>query len=83
MEIVLCCLTLSALSAVPPTVSGVCDHQNFYVLVKYGSQGVNFQTMVGNHMLTQSLSQQYGFSENGTHFSLVVPFTAPIVSFEV
>uniref|UniRef100_A0AAQ6AHW9 ZP domain-containing protein n=1 Tax=Amphiprion ocellaris TaxID=80972 RepID=A0AAQ6AHW9_AMPOC len=64
---------------VPPSVSGGCDYQNFYVLVKYGTQGLNFQTAVGKQILTQSLAQQYGFAENGTHFSFVVPFFDPAV----
>uniref|UniRef100_A0A3B5B9D5 Uncharacterized LOC103372656 n=1 Tax=Stegastes partitus TaxID=144197 RepID=A0A3B5B9D5_9TELE len=68
---------------VPPSVSGGCDHQNFYILVKYGSQGFNFQTSVGNLMLTENMAQQYGFTENGTHFSFAVPFFAPPVVFEV
>uniref|UniRef100_A0A3B5B8X2 Uncharacterized LOC103372656 n=1 Tax=Stegastes partitus TaxID=144197 RepID=A0A3B5B8X2_9TELE len=67
---------------VPPSVSGGCDHQNFYILVKYGSQGFNFQTSVGNLMLTENMAQQYGFTENGTHFSFAVPFFAPPVVFE-
>uniref|UniRef100_A0AAQ5ZQC3 ZP domain-containing protein n=1 Tax=Amphiprion ocellaris TaxID=80972 RepID=A0AAQ5ZQC3_AMPOC len=66
----------------PPSVSGGCDYQNFYVLVKYGTQGLNFQTAVGKQILTQSLAQQYGFAENGTHFSFVVPFFDPAVVFE-
>lgn len=70
-------------SAVPPSVSGGCDYQNFYVLVKHGTRDVNFQTMVGKRLLTAGLAQQYDFMENGTHFSLVVPFAAPDVAFEV
>lgn len=34
-------------------------------------------------MLTPDLGQKYGFMDNGTHFSLVVPFSAPDVVFEV
>ncbi|XP_033504946.2 uncharacterized protein LOC117270995 [Epinephelus lanceolatus] len=59
---------------VPPSVTGGCDYQNFYVLVKYGTH--NFQTMVGRQMLTPGLAQQYGLMDNGTHFSLTVPFSA-------
>uniref|UniRef100_A0A671VZB9 ZP domain-containing protein n=1 Tax=Sparus aurata TaxID=8175 RepID=A0A671VZB9_SPAAU len=65
---------------IPPSVSGGCDHQSFYVLVKYGT--LNFQTVVGKRMLTPVLAQQYGFVENGTHTSFAVPFTAPDVVFE-
>uniref|UniRef100_A0A3Q1F9U7 Uncharacterized LOC110960245 n=1 Tax=Acanthochromis polyacanthus TaxID=80966 RepID=A0A3Q1F9U7_9TELE len=67
---------------VPPSVSGGCDYQNFYILVKYGTQGFNFQTAVGTQLLTQTLAQQYGFVENGTHFSFVVPFFDPAVVYE-
>ncbi|XP_071324078.1 uncharacterized protein [Trachinotus anak] len=67
---------------VPPSVSGGCDYQNFYVLVKYGTEGFNFQTMVGKQMLTPGLAHQYGFMENGTHLSLAMPFSAPDVVFE-
>ncbi|CAK6979205.1 uncharacterized protein LOC128376852 [Scomber scombrus] len=67
---------------VPPQVSGYCDQANFYVLVQYGTQGFNFQTTVGKQQMTSGLAQQYGFMENGTHFSFAVPFTAPDVVFE-
>ncbi|XP_076613030.1 uncharacterized protein LOC143336650 [Chaetodon auriga] len=66
----------------PPSVSGGCDYHNFYVLVKYGTRGFNFQTIVGKQVLTPSLAQQYGFMENGTHLSFAVPFTSPDVAFE-
>uniref|UniRef100_A0A3B4WA82 Uncharacterized LOC111661437 n=1 Tax=Seriola lalandi dorsalis TaxID=1841481 RepID=A0A3B4WA82_SERLL len=67
---------------IPPSITGGCDYQSFYVLVKYGTEGFNFQTMVGKRLLTPGLAQQYGFSENGTHLSLAVPFSAPDVVFE-
>uniref|UniRef100_A0A3Q3B3F3 Uncharacterized LOC108233398 n=2 Tax=Kryptolebias marmoratus TaxID=37003 RepID=A0A3Q3B3F3_KRYMA len=67
---------------VPPSVSGGCDNQNFYVLVKYGTQGYNFQTAIGKSLMTPSLAQHYNYMENGTHFSFVVPFTAPDVAVE-
>ncbi|XP_028997903.1 uncharacterized protein LOC114850094 [Betta splendens] len=65
---------------VPPSVSGSCDLQFFHVLVEYGTQ--SFHTIVGNRSLTSVLAQQYGFRSNGTHFSLVVPFSAPDVAFQ-
>ncbi|XP_054475063.1 uncharacterized protein LOC129107587 [Anoplopoma fimbria] len=65
---------------VPPSVSGVCDYQNFYVLVKYRTH--NFQTLVGRQYLTADLAQQYGFNDNGTHFGLTVPFSSPDVAVE-
>ncbi|XP_034086545.1 uncharacterized protein LOC117555698 [Gymnodraco acuticeps] len=61
---------------IPPSVSGSCDDKNFYVLVKYGTKGFNFQTIMGKQMLTGSLAQQYGLMDNDTHFSLIVPFSA-------
>lgn len=70
-------------SAAPPSISGSCDHQNFYILVKYGTPGFNFQTIVGKQMLTSSLAQQYNLMENGTHLSFAVPFSSPSVVFEV
>ncbi|KAK5884328.1 hypothetical protein CesoFtcFv8_018163 [Champsocephalus esox] len=60
----------------PPSISGSCDDKNFYVLVKYGTKGFNFQTIMGKRMLTGSLAQQYGLMDNDTHFSLIVPFSA-------
>ncbi|KAI9543991.1 hypothetical protein NQZ68_005040 [Dissostichus eleginoides] len=63
-------------SAAPPSVSGSCDDKNFYVLVKYGTKGFNFQTIMGKRVLTGSLAQQYGLMGNDTHFSLIVPFSA-------
>ncbi|GAA6228835.1 uncharacterized protein LOC108895975 [Lates japonicus] len=67
---------------VPPSVSGGCDYQNFYVLVQYGTQGANFQTIVGKQLLTSDLAEQYSFMENGTHLSFAVPFSSPDVVFE-
>ncbi|XP_054910138.1 uncharacterized protein LOC129375232 [Poeciliopsis prolifica] len=67
---------------VPPSVSAGCDNHNFYVLVKYGSPGYTFQTMVGKRYMTPSLAQHYDYMENGTHFSFVVPFLAPDVAVE-
>ncbi|XP_039874176.1 uncharacterized protein LOC120725377 isoform X2 [Simochromis diagramma] len=67
---------------VPPSISGSCDYQNFYVLVEHGTSNFNFHTMVGKRLLTPGLAQQYGYMENGTHFNLVVPFAAPDVAFE-
>nr|XP_020497182.1 uncharacterized protein LOC109989675 [Labrus bergylta] len=67
---------------VPPSISGACDNQNFYILVKYGTHGFNFQTTVGKQILTPRLAQQYSFTENGTHFSFAVPFSSLDVVFE-
>uniref|UniRef100_A0A3Q3KDJ3 ZP domain-containing protein n=1 Tax=Monopterus albus TaxID=43700 RepID=A0A3Q3KDJ3_MONAL len=68
---------LSSPFAVPPTVTGSCDLQNFHVFVKYGTSGSNFETVVGKQVLTSDLAEQYSFAENGTHFSLQVPYSSP------
>ncbi|XP_035534148.1 uncharacterized protein LOC118340356 [Morone saxatilis] len=66
----------------PPSVSGSCDHQNFYILVKYGSHNLNFQTIVGKRLLNADLAQECSVMDNGTHISVVVPFSSPNVAFE-
>nr|XP_019963154.1 PREDICTED: uncharacterized protein LOC109642703 [Paralichthys olivaceus] len=75
-------LEATLVDIVAPSVSGGCDHENFYVLVQYGTQGFNFQTIVGKQTLTPSLAQLYGFMENNTHFSLALPFSAADAAFE-
>lgn len=69
------------LLVVPPSVIGTCDHDNFYISIKYGTQA--FQTKVGKRWLTHELSQKYGLIENATHFTITVPFSAPDAVFEV
>lgn len=66
-----------------PTLSGFCDHSNFHILVEYGSQGRNFQTLVGYQELTSDLSEDFDLKDNRTHFSFVVPFMAKNAAFEV
>ncbi|XP_041814190.1 zona pellucida protein AX 1 [Chelmon rostratus] len=66
-----------------PTMTGTCDQDQFYISVKYGNQGSNFQTMVGPRQLTPELAESYSFQENGTHFSLIVPYTAMDSAFEL
>ncbi|XP_061843345.2 uncharacterized protein [Nerophis lumbriciformis] len=73
---------LAVMASVQPYISGACDSQDFYILVRYGTQGSNFQTTVGMRPLTQTLAEEYGFTENGTHFRVVVPFTSQDVVFE-
>ncbi|XP_028253048.1 uncharacterized protein LOC114428649 [Parambassis ranga] len=68
--------------SVPPSVSGHCGDQNFYILVEYGTPRHPFLTVVGKQILTRSLAIQYHLQENETHFSFVVPFSAPDVAFE-
>lgn len=66
-----------------PTATGTCDEANFYIAVKYGNQGKDFQTMLGARDLTTELADGYNFQDNGTHFSLVVPYNAMDTTFEV
>ncbi|XP_030637538.1 uncharacterized protein LOC115818325 [Chanos chanos] len=65
-----------------PTVSGTCDQRNYYIALKYGSKGPNFETIVGKRILTPELAEQYSYHENGTHFTLIIPAMSPDVVFE-
>ncbi|XP_039981513.1 uncharacterized protein LOC120789089 [Xiphias gladius] len=76
-------LQASLQDVVLPTITGTCDQNVFYISVKYGSQGSNFQTIVGSQQLTPELVEVYSFKENDTHFSLVVPYTAKGTVFEL
>ncbi|XP_049613172.1 uncharacterized protein [Syngnathus scovelli] len=69
-------------TVIQPLAVGGCDSKNFYILVKYGTEGHNFHTRLGKRTLTQSLAQEYSFTRNRTHFSIVVPFTSPDVVYE-
>lgn len=66
-----------------PSITGTCDRSKFYIIVKYGSRGPNFQTVVGARPLTPELAEVYNIQENATHFHLVVPYTAEDSVFEV
>lgn len=76
-------VNIGQLLAVSPSISGGCDDKNFYILVKYGTQGLNFATTVGKQMLTSSLAREYNLMENGTHLSFSVPFYSSNVAYEV
>ncbi|TNN32706.1 hypothetical protein EYF80_057129 [Liparis tanakae] len=65
-----------------PTITGTCDQNQFHISVKYGSQGNNFKAMVGNQQLTPEMAD-YQFQENGTHFSVILPYTAKDTTFEL
>ncbi|KAK6294993.1 hypothetical protein J4Q44_G00342190 [Coregonus suidteri] len=73
-------LEASREDVVLPTITGSCDQENFYISIKYGSQRDNFKTMMLHagswRELDTELSTLYGLTANGTHFSIVVPFTA-------
>ncbi|XP_047429889.1 uncharacterized protein LOC124999149 [Mugil cephalus] len=67
---------------VAPSISGGCNYQTFYVFVTHGSQGYNFETVVGKRILSPDLAQQYSLTDNGTHFRFEVPFSSPDVAYE-
>ncbi|XP_068610217.1 uncharacterized protein [Brachionichthys hirsutus] len=75
-------LEATLVGEVPPSVSGDCDDQNFYILVKHGSRGSNFEIVVGKRALTPGLARLYAVTENGTHSGFAVPFPSPDVAFE-
>lgn len=66
-----------------PTIAATCDYSHFYVSVKYGNQGNNFETTLGPQQLSSEVKQEYNYRENGTHFSLDVPYDAKASVFEV
>ncbi|XP_053192910.1 zona pellucida protein AX 1 [Scomber japonicus] len=76
-------LEASLQDVVLPTLTGSCDSSHFYIGVKFGNQGKNFQTMVGAREVTPDLAELYNFQENGTHFSLKVSYVAEDTVFEV
>nr|XP_046147127.1 uncharacterized protein LOC123990565 [Oncorhynchus gorbuscha] len=80
-------LEASREDVVLPTITGSCDQDNFYFSVKYGSQHDNFQTMMLHagawRELDIELAKLYSLTGNGTHFSIIVPFTAPAAAFEL
>lgn len=77
-------LNLSFTPLVLPTTTGFCDQDNFYISVKYGSQGDNFQIMMLHAGSWRELDTElYSLTDNNTHVSIVVPYTAPDTVFEV
>ncbi|KAJ4919649.1 hypothetical protein JOQ06_027834 [Pogonophryne albipinna] len=55
----------------------------FYISVKFGSHGSNFKAIVGPRELTAEMAEDYNFYENGTHLSLILPYTAKDAVFEL
>ncbi|KAM6906799.1 uncharacterized protein PEZ65_017950 [Lycodopsis pacificus] len=66
-----------------PTITGTCDQNLFYISVKYRYRGHNFKAMVGPRELTAEMAEEYNFQGNGTHFTLVLPYTAKDTAFEL
>ncbi|KAM4713133.1 zona pellucida protein AX 1 [Anableps anableps] len=76
-------LQASLQDVVLPALAGTCDQDQFYITVKYGSQGNHFNTMVGGLNLTPELAEVYKFKGNATHFSIEVPYAATGSAFEL
>ncbi|XP_075315120.1 uncharacterized protein LOC142375084 [Odontesthes bonariensis] len=66
-----------------PTLTGTCDLEKFNINVKYGNQGHNFKTSVGYQDMTPELAESFNLSDNGTHFSIDVPYTHGLTEFEM
>ncbi|KAL6095853.1 uncharacterized protein ACO6RY_09688 [Pungitius sinensis] len=75
-------LQASRKDVVLPTITGTCDKKHFYITVKYGSQGNNFQAMVGFRHLTPEMAEEYQFKDNCTHSSFILPYNAEDAVFE-
>ncbi|XP_072218677.1 uncharacterized protein [Leuresthes tenuis] len=76
-------LQASLQDVVLPTLTGTCDQEKFNIHVTYGNQGNNFKTTVGFQDLTPELAESFNFSDDGTHFSINVPYTNGLTQFEV
>ena len=76
-------ISICASHAVAPVLSGSCGHQNFDIMVKYGTPDFHFQIVLGKQWLTPTLAQHYGMNDHGTHIAFSVPFTDHSSVFEV
>ncbi|KAM9703800.1 uncharacterized protein ACNS7B_002381 [Menidia menidia] len=76
-------LQASLQDVVLPTLFGICDLEYFYIGVKYGNRGHNFKTLVGTQDLTPELADYFKFYDNGTHYSIDVPYYNAVTAFEV
>ncbi|KAJ4928996.1 hypothetical protein JOQ06_004617 [Pogonophryne albipinna] len=76
-------LQASLQDIVLPIMAGTCDQNQFYISVKFGSHGSNFKAIVGPRELTAEMAEDYNFYENGTHLSLILPYTAKDAVFEL
>ncbi|XP_071058170.1 uncharacterized protein [Pseudochaenichthys georgianus] len=76
-------LQASLQDIVLPIMAGTCDQNQFYISVKFGSHGANFKAIVGPRELTAEMAEDYNFYENGTHLSLILPYTAKDAVFEL
>ncbi|KAK5934987.1 hypothetical protein CgunFtcFv8_020389 [Champsocephalus gunnari] len=76
-------LQASLQDVVLPIMAGTCDQNQFHISVKFGSHGSNFKAIVGPRELTAEMAEDYNFYENGTHLSLILPYTAKDAVFEL
>jgi len=71
-------------SAVSPKAGGGCVEDIFNINVKYGSTPRSqLQIKLGQVELSDEVLQEYEHNSNETHFTIVVPFLAPLVALEV
>ncbi|XP_056437863.1 uncharacterized protein LOC130374906 [Gadus chalcogrammus] len=68
---------------VAPVLSGSCAHEDFDIIVNYGTPDFHFQIYLGKRSLTPTLAQQYGLTDHGTYIAFAVPFTDQSAVFEV
>ncbi|KAJ8274957.1 hypothetical protein COCON_G00095820 [Conger conger] len=76
-------LKASLQDIVLPNVVGTCDQKYFYITVAYGSQGHNFDTVVGQRKLSPDIAEEHRYTQNDTHFSITVHFLAQDAAFEM
>ncbi|XP_045066206.1 uncharacterized protein LOC121549189 [Coregonus clupeaformis] len=69
------------LDIVPPSVTGNCDQENFYITVDYRNQEPFFVVLVGKRLLSNELAQQY-LTEGDANFTITLPFSSPDAVFE-
>ncbi|KAL0965042.1 hypothetical protein UPYG_G00276030 [Umbra pygmaea] len=69
------------MNIVPPSITGICDQDNFYIIVNYENQAPLFEIIIGGWLLTSDLAEQY-VTEGESRITLTVPFSARETVFE-
>ncbi|XP_043542821.1 uncharacterized protein LOC122548349 [Chiloscyllium plagiosum] len=77
-------ITVDVHDVVLPVMKGHCLNDTLYLLLQHGDLDHYWLPYVADEPLTYELAQSYGYMalENGTHFSLEVPFHSPGVVYE-
>ncbi|XP_042188730.1 zona pellucida sperm-binding protein 2 [Callorhinchus milii] len=78
-------LIVNQSDVVLPIANGFCHEESMTLIVKRGSLDHYWIPFIGNVQLTQHKAEQSGYvlQDNGTHFSVDVPFYGPEVVYEV